>query len=764
MPKNRGSRSKLLQVLGAYVAASWVCLQVVDLLIQNISLPSWVFVLTLVILVTGFPITAATAFLQSRRSDGSTVERPGRLQDQLLTWPNLVRGGVGAMALWGVAVTGWLLFGRNAMSEGEVLAEIEAIEALVAASDFAAAYQRVAGLDDEIRDNTLRSRLWNQVAGPVEIRTEPEGATVSRRAYEAVGTEWEELGRTPIMVKHFPRGISRLRFEADGKRSREFAGTLDSIQELGVLALDSGDSLPEGMVRVVGRSGGSAYGLFVPGLEQAPNVELGEFLMSAHEVTNGQFASFVAAGGYTQSSCWPQQFPGEADVLSFEEGIAQFTDRTGQPGPSTWDAGSYLPGTEHHPVGGVSWYEAAAYACWAGAELPTVYHWYAAANPFSSPHIVPISNYGGAAAAVGSYEGVSRDGVYDLAGNVREWALNATDAEGSSRFILGGGWSDLEYSFNDAVTAPSLDRSELNGIRVVQTLDTSNLAAASRPIELAFRDYRAETPVSDEVFEVFRQAYAYDPLPLNAEVVAVDTTETFIRERIEMDAGYGGERLTILLFLPRGGVSPFRPIVYFPGSNAIYAGSSLDLEPGVMDFVLRSGRALLFPIYKGTYERRSELRTDIQDESNLWRDHMLAWSTDLRRSLDYLETRDEFAMDQVGYVGVSWGSAVAPVMLALENRVKAAVLIVGGLLMQTAQPMADPFNFLPRVRQPTVMINARWDSFYPLETAGRPLFDNLGAPDDQKKLVIIDASHGVFSYDRDRVVAESLDWLNTYLE
>lgn len=143
---------------------------------------------------------------------------------------------------------------------------------------------------------------------------------------------------------------------------------------------------------------------------------------------------------------------------------------------------------------------------------------------------------------------------------------------------------------------------------------------------------------------------------------------------------------------------------------------------------------------------------------------MLAWSTDLRRSLDYLETRDEFAMDQVGYVGVSWGSAVAPVMLALENRVKAAVLIVGGLLMQTAQPMADTFNFLPRVRQPTVMINARWDSFYPLETAGRPLFDNLGAPDDQKKLVIIDASHGVFSYDRDRVVAESLDWLNTYLE
>jgi len=91
------------------------------------------------------------------------------------------------------------------------------------------------------------------------------------------------------------------------------------------------------------------------------------------------------------------------------------------------------------------------------------------------------------------------------------------------------------------------------------------------------------------------------------------------------------------------------------------------------------------------------------------------------------------------------------------------VIIVGGLLMQDVQPMADPFHFLPRVRQPTVMINARWDSFYPLETAGRPFFDNLGAPENQRKLVIIDANHGVLSYARDQVVGEALAWLDEYL-
>ena len=102
-------------------------------------------------------------------------------------------------------------------------------------------------------------------------------------------------------------------------------------------------------------------------------------------------------------------------------------------------------------------------------------------------------------------------------------------------------------------------------------------------------------------------------------------------------------------------------------------------------------------------------------------------------------------------------------MVALEDRVRVVVIIVGGLLMQDTQPMADPFNFLPRVTQPTIMINARFDSFYPLETSGRPFFDKLGTPEDQRKLVIIDANHGVLSYARDRVVGETLGWLDGYL-
>jgi len=758
---DREGRRSFWGILGLYVAGSWICLQVVDVLGQNISLPSWTFSFTLTLLLIGLPITAATAYFQSRSpatEDDTATERG--LDRRLLTWRNFAIGAIGAMAVWGIAVTGWLLLGQDEPSEGEVLAEVEEIDRLVAASEFSQAYQRVAEFDARIRDDSLREVLWAKVSRPVTFESDPPGATISRRDYAPADAEWSVLGTSPVEVARFPLGRSRVRFELDGYRTREMAAPSGWFARMEPVGLRREESLPPGMIPVHSDAGSDAYGLFAPGLEQAPNLALGEFLIDRYEVTNREYARFVEAGGYADPACWEHPFVENGDTLTFEAATARFTDATGRPGPATWDAGTYPAGTDDLPVGGVSWYEAAAFACFAEKALPTVYHWYAAADPFSSHQVVPLSNYGDGPAAVGAYQGVSWDGVYDLAGNVREWTRNAS---GESRFILGGGWADLEYSFNDAITAPAFDRSPLNGIRLVQYTDTTNVAAASAELPLAFRDYRAEQPVSDEVFEVFRQAYAYDDVPLNARVVSTDTTDLWIQEQIEMDAGYGGERLTTFVFLPRGFERPHQTIVYFPGSGVIYRRSYDDLSIDRLEFLLRSGRAVVFPVYKGTFERGTDLTSDIQDESNRWRDHVIAWTKDFRRSIDYIETREEFDTDRLAYLGISWGGAVAPMMVALEDRIRVAVIIVGGLLMQDTQPMADPFHFLPRVTVPTIMINARFDSFYPLETSGRPFFDSLGTPEEQRKLVIIDANHGVLSYARDRVVGETLGWLDEYL-
>jgi eukaryotic-like serine/threonine-protein kinase len=100
-------------------------------------------------------------------------------------------------------------------------------------------------------------------------------------------------------------------------------------------------------------------------------------------------------------------------------------------------------------VRGVSWFEAAAYAEFAGKSLPTIYHWTAAASQEGAASILPVSNFGGVGpAAVGTYQGMTWPGAYDMAGNVEEWIWN--EAKPGSRYMMGGAWNDPIYTFFDA--------------------------------------------------------------------------------------------------------------------------------------------------------------------------------------------------------------------------------------------------------------------------------------------------------------------------
>jgi len=118
-------KSSLWKVLGLYGAGSWVVLQVVDVLAQNAGLPAWVFNLALILLIIGLPVVGATAYLHGlgRRLDAEPSESQARgtptAPRQLFTWRNAIGGGVGALALWGILVTGWLFFGPG-VSRGAV--------------------------------------------------------------------------------------------------------------------------------------------------------------------------------------------------------------------------------------------------------------------------------------------------------------------------------------------------------------------------------------------------------------------------------------------------------------------------------------------------------------------------------------------------------------------------------------------------------------------------------------------------------------------
>ena len=155
-------------------------------------------------------------------------------------------------------------------------------------------------------------------------------------------------------------------------------------------------------------------------------------------MTNRQFKEFVDKGGYQNRQYWREAFVKDGRVLSWEQAMPEFRDATGRPGPSTWEVGNYPPGRDDFPVSGVSWYEAMAYAAFAKKQIPTIHHWYRAAAQGIYSDILSFSNLAGSGPVrVGSRPAIGPFGTYDMAGNVKEWCLNAA---GPRRYILGGGW------------------------------------------------------------------------------------------------------------------------------------------------------------------------------------------------------------------------------------------------------------------------------------------------------------------------------------
>ena len=371
-----------------------------------------------------------------------------------------------------------LLF-RRTQETGRFRAITDRLESAAAAGRF----DEVSGLLQEsgldLGDERLAA-LAKRVAGTLSVASDPAGATVTAtRVQPLAGFASRRpltIGRAPVTARRLVAGEYVVRLTADRVNPVEFLETIAAGKDLRVARkLVATTAATDGMTLVdEGGSPVSPSGSAVPA-----------FLIDKHEVTNAGFLKFVAAGGYRDQTFWPETLIVHGRPTPWAAALRALVDRTGLPGPRSWSGGSYPEGKGDHPVVGVSWYEATAYARWLGKELPTREQWWRAAlddtrgaypwgNDVKTAEL--RANFGLVGTRpVGSYPlGVSPFGCFDMAGNVREW-LREPASDPARRAVVGGSWEDPAYMFEISHTE-AFDPAFANqavGLRLVRPLPGS---------------------------------------------------------------------------------------------------------------------------------------------------------------------------------------------------------------------------------------------------------------------------------------------------
>ena len=215
-----------------------------------------------------------------------------------------------------------------------------------------------------------------------------------------------------------------------------------------------------------------------------------------------------------------------------------------------------------------------------------------------------------------------------------------------------------------------------------------------------------------------------------------------------MAAVYGGERMPVHLYLPKNVKPPYQPVLFFPGALAIGAANSANLQLNTFenDFIVMSGRALVYPVYK--FHLRAERPTGhvstARADASL---HHLGAAARERCPAGARLCRNEAGhrrrpADLLRFV-------VGRTARADHHRARPAHQ--GGCPAHgrsassgKSAPEVDPFNFAPRVRTPILMLNGDQDFIFPLQTSQRPLFHGLGTSSADKKHVLYPGGHVLF--------------------
>jgi dienelactone hydrolase len=768
-------RRKVFRVSAMYAVFGWLALQIGEVTFEPLGLPEDSLRTLIFVVATGFPIAVALGWFFDWTSQGpvsapqdSGADRADQRRVSRTRW-------MGVSVALAASLIGYGVYrGYGFWSDvrwAQDVAQPELVR-LVELNDFRGAFELATRLEGTLGEMPALEPVWSLIAAEVHFETEPSGAKVSYRDYEDPTSEWKLLGETPIAPVRVPRGPSLWRIEKPGYVSRHIArlpsnGLVEEFEWPSHFVLDSVESSAGDTVAVEGRE----Y-LQVPlgGFSIDRSFELDRFFLDRTEVRNDLYQEFVDAGGYRRPEFWKEPFQEGERLLEFEEARARFVDSTGRPGPATWIGGRYPEGKGAYPVGGVSWYEASAYARFRGRHLPTVYHWAAAALPDVeileplAPALAAQSNLESAGPMpVGESAGLSTAGAVDMFGNVAEWV--STERSDGHRFTLGLGWPDPAYNASLAVAASPWTRLPAQGFRLASYPAGEPAGTLLDPVEFSPVDYELLEPLSDEALTLLGRLGGGAKLPVQATEADVELPNGIQAIRVEIETPFSDQDLPLFLLLPENARPPYQVALWFGGINSIRTTDNETLYNADMrfsNFLRQSGRAVVMPIWTGTFERNdgSTFRRFMGSGAEQ-RDLGTIWARDMSLAIDYLESREDIDATRIAFVGLSLGSAMGAGIIPGEERLTTAILWSGGFAAASLEETRVlSASLARRTYLPVLMLNGRHDFIFPLENQ-RAYFRMLGTSDEHKRHVVYDAGH--LGWPLGEFVRENLDWLDRYL-
>ena len=730
------SSNKYVQLVGGFIAIVFGVLQGIDWLFKKYEINSFYFNIILIVLLLAFIFSIYIYFVKRKNSNSSNKKLEKKSKTRLI---------VGIISS-GLVLLIFIYFFRKINTNQNLVNEIipELIE-VFDSGEISKSFIMSRDLLKKYPNNEIIKNYYSKSSRYVKLKTNKKGIDVSVM-YPGDST-YNYIGKTPIdsfvvpnnyQYHYLKFNYGNAEFIEKSRNNHNYRFPENTIE------------IPRGHKPFLGIT---LRRMWLQGLD-FENINIKAFSISENEVSNKDFQEFVDAGGYENRIYWDFPFQVGNKTYDFNSSIKMFTDRYGRPGPSNWAYGQFPQGLDNHPVTGVSWFEARAYAKFLNLSLPNVYQWLlASGNPENlgnvNQYVTRNSNYNSTQLREVSNKLGSYNGLNNIGGNIKEWTLNPNGDNQEKFSIMGGAFNEPSYTFNNYYSLSPFDRSIGNGFRLSKNLTNGESELDNDIIPEFKRNFYEIEDVSDEVFNVYKSQFDYNSQPLNSKTLNIENFQDGYSSQIfEMETTYeSDEKLFGYVVFSNRFKDKYDPIIIYPNASSIGSNTDTNLPNQLLNgfkYLIDEGYAIIHPVYHNTYSREKTHNTWWPNDSEKYKNTIIKIGQDYKRSLDYIESRNDFNFEHLSYFGYSWGSTTSNYLLAIDDRIKAAVLCVGGLMMQKSKKEVEAHYYVRRIKTPILHIVGKEDGIFGFEESYKPWKELIGTAKDKLKLIELDnVGHGL---------------------